>query len=54
MYTMLRDRGAVVVREQPTFASPTSQLVSAAQFYEPRFAEIAARLKLDSVLDRKN
>lgn len=54
MYTMLRDRGPVVVREQPTFASPTSQLVSAAQFYEPRFAEIAARLKLDLVLDRKN
>lgn len=53
MYSMLRERGAIIIRDQPKFASPTSQLVSAAQFYEPRFAEVAARLKLEPVLDRK-
>lgn len=53
MYSMLRDRGALVVRETPTFTSPTSQLVSASQFYEPRFRETAERMSLEAVLDRK-
>jgi hypothetical protein len=50
---MLRNRGALVVRQPPNFASPTSQLVSASQFYEPRFAELVSRLSLEVVLDRK-
>ena len=53
MYSMLKNRGALIVRQTPTFASPTSQMVSAAQFYEPRFRELASRLSLDMVLDRK-
>lgn len=54
MYSMLQNRRALVVSQAPTFASPTSQLVSASQFYEPRFREVAARLKLATALDRKN
>lgn len=54
MYSMLQNRGALVVNQPASFSTPVSQLVSAAQIYEPRYLEIAALLQLDLTLDRKN
>lgn len=45
--------GSLVVNRTPSFRTPTSQLVSASQFYEPKFQEIAQRLQLETLLDRK-
>jgi hypothetical protein len=53
MYSMLLNRGALIIQQPPSFTSPTSQLVSASQFYEPRFRELVSRLSLEAVLDRK-
>lgn len=50
---MLQDRGALIIRQPPSFSLPTSQLVSASQFYEPKFRELVSRLSLEVVLDRK-
>jgi hypothetical protein len=53
MYSMLQNRGALIVKHPPTFTSPTSQFVTASQFYEPRYRELLSRLSLEAVLDRK-
>lgn len=53
MYSMLLDHAPLIIHKSPSFTSPTSQLVSASQFYEPRFRELVSRLSLEAVLDRK-
>jgi hypothetical protein len=53
MYSMLKHCGPVIVSRPPRFAAPTSQLVSAAQFYEPEFVNLVRHLGLEAVLDRK-
>jgi SAM-dependent methyltransferase len=53
MYSMLKHCGPIIVSRPPKFAAPTSQLVSAAQFYEPEFVRLVQHLGLEAVLDRK-
>jgi hypothetical protein len=47
VYSMLKHCGPVIVSRPPKFAAPTSQLVSAAQFYEPEFVNLVRHLRLD-------
>lgn len=53
MFSMLKAVGPLIVSGRPRFRLPTSQLVSASQFYETEFRELASRLSLEVVLDRK-
>lgn len=53
MYSMMKQIGPIIIDREPKFAAPTSQLVSASQFYEPEFIETARRLSFAPNLDRK-
>ena len=53
MFSILKHLGPIIVNRPPSFAAPTSQLVSASQIYEPEFREIAHRMSFEAVLDRK-